>query len=89
MDADEAEQTVLLDTSAARIQAVIDSNDKLSPDRGVTRRLQRSLVTPDVPRMKLYDEQFRDHKQELTNIDVKLFSLDTVTQHTRALFNYS
>ncbi len=26
--------------------------------------------------MKLYDEQFRDHKQELTNIDVKLFSLD-------------
>ncbi|XP_064396489.1 uncharacterized protein LOC135343413 [Halichondria panicea] len=115
----ETEQAVLdelLDTSedlAARIQAVIDSNDKLSPDdeyRGVTRRLarlQRSLAPiddalktleggehPDVPRMKLY----RDHKQELTNIDVKLFSLDIVetddfmTQHTRlsdTLFNHS
>ncbi len=126
IDADEeleAEQAVLdelLDTSedlAARIQAVIDSNDKLTPDdeyRGVTRRLarlQRSLLPvdealttlegsehPDVPRMKLYDEQFRDHKQELTNIDVKLFSLDIaetddlVTQHTRlreVSFNYS
>ncbi len=53
---------------------------------------------PDVPRMKLYDKQFRDHKQELTNIDVKLFSLDIVetddlmTQHTRlseTLFNHS
>ncbi len=58
----EAEQTVLdelLDTSedlAARIQTVIDSNDKLSPDdeyRGVTRRLARlqrpvddALTTP-------------------------------------------
>ena len=36
---------------------------------------------PDVPRMKLYDEQFRDHKQEL---DVKLFSLDIVETHDSA-----
>ncbi len=47
--------------------------------------------------MKLYHEQFRDHKQELTNILMLSFfryvakTDDLVTQHTqlgKALFNY-
>jgi len=119
----EAEQAVLdelLDTSeelASRIQTVIDSADKLSPEdeyKVLTQRLarlQRSLAPvdealtsleggerPDIPRMKLHDEQFQEYKKELTEIDVKLFSLeiaetdDLMTQHTqlnKALFNYS
>ena len=48
--------------------------------------------------MKVHDEQFREYKMELTDIDVKLFSLeiretdDLMTQHMRlgkALFDYS
>ena len=48
--------------------------------------------------MKLHDEQFQGYKKELTDIDVKLFSLeiaetdDLMTHHAqlnKALFNYS
>ena len=113
----EAEQAVLdelLDTSeelAARIQTVIDSADKLSPDDEYKVLTQRLLAPvdealtaleggecPDIPRMKLHDEQFQGYKKELTDIDVKLFSLeiaetdDLMTHHTqlnKALFNYS
>lgn len=117
-----AEQAVLdelLHTTEelARIQTVIDSANKPSPDdeyKALFQRLvclQRSLapvdealtaleadVRPDKPRMKLHDEQLREYKMELTDIDVKLFSLeiretdDLMTQHMRlgkALFDYS
>jgi len=110
----------LLDTSeelAARIQTVIDSANKRSPDEEYKvlsqklARLQRSLAPadealaalegserPDIPRMKLHDEQFQEYKKELTDIDIKLFSLeigevdDLMTQHTqlrKVLFDYS
>lgn len=98
---------------ATRLQTLIDSADKPKQvdERKVIAkrlgRLQKCLTAVDdaltsreidAPRLKQHDEQLRDYKRELSDVNAMLFSLDIedtdelVTQHAKleqALFDSS